>query len=162
MYSYPRAILYAIILWAVTFLSTFFIYPLRVESPMLFASLRMLILALSATALTVMYFRDVEEHLIGEGIKLGAIWLLIAIALDQGPFVWGLMRLKFLDYLIDTGLSYLIYPIVTLGAGLLLSADKSSVEDSEASGHLPGTRTAIPPTPEKASSPRPSDSNAHA
>ncbi len=62
------------------------------------------------------------------------------------------MRLKFLDYLIDTGLSYLIYPIVTVGAGLLLSADKSSVEDSEASGHLPGTRTAIPPTAENASS----------
>jgi len=162
MYSYPRAILYAIILWAVTFLATFLIYPLRSENPMLFASLRMLILALSAMALTVMYFRDVEEHLIGDGIKLGAIWLLIAIALDQGPFVWGLMRLKFLDYLVDTGLTYLIYPIVTFGAGLLLSADKSTVEDSEASGHLSGTRTANPPTPENGPSPRPSGSKAHA
>lgn len=133
MYSYPRAILYAIILWGMTFLATFLIYPVRMDNLMLFVTLRMLVMVVLCVFLTVMYFRDVEEHLIRDGIKLGAIWLATSILLDQGPFVWGLMQLSFVDYLVDTGLSNLIYPVVTIGAGLLLSADKSTVEDSEAS-----------------------------
>ncbi len=139
MYSYPRAVLYAILLWAVTFLAGFFVYPLRTETPLLFASVRMVIVAVLCMVFTVMYFRDVEDHLIRDGIKLGILWLLGSVVLDQGPFVWGLMGLSFLDYLTDTGLMYLLYPVITIGAGFLLSADKNVVEDSESSG--PVSRT---------------------
>ncbi len=145
MYSYPRAILYAIILWGLTFLAGFFIYPLRAENPMLFASVRMVIVALISMVLTIMYFRDVEDHLIRDGIKLGTIWLLATIILDQGPFVWGLMQFSFVDYLADTGVSHLIYPIVTIGAGFLLSADKNTVEDSEAPEHASRPSISVPP-----------------
>jgi hypothetical protein len=139
MYSYPRAILYAIILWGLTFLGMFLMYPVRLDNPMLFVVLTMLTQALLSMFLTVMYFRDVEDHLIREGLKLGIIWMVTSIVLDQGPFVWGLMHLSFLDYVADTGLSHLLYPIATVGAGFLLSADKSSVEDSEASSDRPGS-----------------------
>jgi EamA domain-containing membrane protein RarD len=152
MFSYPRAILYAIVLWTVTFLLTFFIYPLRTESIMLFATLRTVAMVLTSVILTVMYYRDVEEHLVRDGVRLGAIWLVVSLVLDQGPFVWGLLHLSLLDYLADTGLSHLIYPIITIGAGLLLSADKSTVEDSESSG--PQAR---PWTPEEPLSHRPSE-----
>jgi hypothetical protein len=131
MYSYPRAILYAIILWAVNFLFTFFIYPLKAENLMLFASLRMVAMTLICVVLTIMYFRDVEEHLIREGALLGTIWLIASIILDQGPFVWGLLRLSFMDYVADTGLSHLVYPVITIGAGFLLSTDKSTIEEGE-------------------------------
>src|SRR5512140_235058 len=134
MYSYPRAILYAIILWGMTFLVTFLIYPVRSDNVTLFVTLRMLTMVSLCVFLTVMYFRDVEEHLVRDGIKLGLMWLATSILLDQGPFVWGLMHLSFLDYLTDTGISALVYPVITVGAGLLQSADKSTVEDSEASG----------------------------
>ncbi len=136
MYSYPRAVLYAIILWGMIFLATFLIYPLRTDSSLLFGTIRMLIMAFLCVFLTIMYFRDVEEHAIRDGVKLGGIWLVTGILLDQGPFVWGLMHLSFLDYMADTGISYLLYPLVTVGAGFLLSADKSIVEDSEASEHM--------------------------
>jgi hypothetical protein len=96
----------------------------------------MLVTALFSMLLTIMYFRDVEDHPLREGIRLGVLWLLASIILDQGPFVWGLMRLSFPEYLRDAGVGYLLYPIVTLGAGFLLSADRNAVEDSEASGHL--------------------------
>ena len=145
MYSYARAVLYAIILWGMVFLTTFFMYPLRADNLMLFAGLRMLVQALLSVFLTVMYFRDVEEHLIRDGLKLGVILMATSILLDQGPFVWGLMHFSFLNYLADTGLSYLLYPIVTVGAGFLLSADKNVVEDSEASGY--GQKPLSPPLP---------------
>jgi hypothetical protein len=131
MYSYPRAILYAIILWGVIFLVTFLIYPLKADALMLFASLRMVAMTLICVVLTVMYFRDVEEHLVSEGAKLGTIWLITSIVLDQGPFVIGLMHFSFVEYVADTGLSHVIYPIITVGAGYLLSADKSTIEEGE-------------------------------
>jgi EamA domain-containing membrane protein RarD len=145
MYSYARAVLYAIVLWGMVFLATFFVYPLRAENLMLFAVLRMLAQALLSVFLTVMYFRDVEEHLIRDGVKLGILLMTTSIVLDQGPFVWGLMHFSFLNYLTDTGLSYLLYPIVTVGAAFLLSADKNVVEDSEASGY--GQKPLSPPLP---------------
>ena len=99
MYSYARAVLYAIILWGMVFLTTFFMYPLRADNLMLFAGFRMLVQALLSVFLTVMYFRDVEEHLIRDGLKLGVILMATSILLDQGPFVWGLMHFSFLNYL---------------------------------------------------------------
>jgi hypothetical protein len=119
------------------FLVTFFIYPLRANTPMLFATLRMIAMALLSVFLTVLYFRDVEDRLIRDGFRLGFLWLIVSIVLDQGPFVWGLMRLSFPAYLADYGLGYIIYPIITVGAGFLLSADKNIVEDSEASTPWP-------------------------
>ncbi len=160
MYSYPRAILYAIILWAMTFLVTFLIYPVRTDNAVLFVTLRMLTMVVLCVFLTVMYFRDVEEHLVREGITLGAIWLVLGILLDQGPFVWGLMHLSFLDYLVETGISNLVYPVITVGAGLLLSADKSTVEDSEAS-RWASQSSPVLPGPEKGLSHGHSDPKAH-
>ncbi len=145
MYSYARAIVYAMILWGTVFLITFFLYPLRAENPVFFVTVRMLVMALLSVALTAMYFRDVEEQLIRDGLKLGVLWLVASILFDQGPFVWGLMRLSFVDYLMDTGLGYLLYPIVTIGAGYLLSTDKSIVEDSEASRAWTGSVPAVSP-----------------
>lgn len=162
MYSYPRAILYAIILWGMTFLVTFLIYPVRTDSATFFVTLRMLTMVFLCVFLTVMYFRDVEEHLVRDGIKLGAIWLLVSILLDQGPFVWGLMHLSFLDYLADTGISTLVYPLITVGAGLLLSADKNTVEDSEASGRWSRPSSTPPPGHERTPSNGHTNPKAHA
>ena len=155
MYSYPRAILYAIVLWTVIFLITFLIYPLKAESIMLFASLRTVAMALVSVFLTVMYFRDVEEHLIRDGVKLGAVWLIISVILDQGPFVWGLLQLTFSEYLADTGLCHLIYPVITIGAGVLLSADKTTIEDSESSGTSTTPWTPDVPLSRRSSEPKP-------
>ncbi len=145
MYSYARAIVYAMILWGTVFLITFFLYPLRAENPVLFVTVRMLVMTLLGVALTVMYFRDIDEQLIRDGLKLGVLWLVASVLFDQGPFVWGLMRLSFADYLADTGVSYLLYPIITIGGGVLLSADKSIVEDSEASRAWTASVSAVLP-----------------
>jgi hypothetical protein len=135
MYSYSRALLYAITVWGITFLLTFFIYPSQPANLVLFTTLRMLILALLSVFFTVMYFREGEEHLLRDGFKLGAIWLATALLFDQGPFVLGPMHLSFLEYMKEIGISYLLCPIITLGAGFLLTADKSSVMDSEGPGY---------------------------
>jgi hypothetical protein len=124
MYSYPRAALYAILLWAVTLLVAFFVYPLRTENLLLFTSIRTLAVALLSMFFTVMYFRDVQQHFLRDGMKLGAMWMVISLALDQGPYVWGSMHLSFADYLADAGSTYLLCPIITTGAGLLLSAER--------------------------------------
>lgn len=126
MYSYARAGLYAVLLWSVTLLVAFFVYPLRMDNPVLFTSIRTLTVTLLSMVLTVMYFRDVERHFVRDGIKLGFLWLVVSIALDQGPYVWGLMRLSFSEYLADAGFPYLVCPIITIGAAILLSAERET------------------------------------
>jgi EamA domain-containing membrane protein RarD len=132
MYSYARAFQYALILWGLTFLFTFLIFSPGGGNTVLFTTLRVLTIVLLSVLLTVMYFRDVDEHLVRDGFRLGLIWLATGVLLDQGPFVWGLMHLSFAEYLMDSGLGYLTCPTVTVGAGLLLSTEKDMIEDSEA------------------------------
>jgi hypothetical protein len=51
---------------------------------------------------------------------VGGLWLLISMVFDLFMFSWGPMAMSFADYMKDIGLTYLIYPIVTIGIGYLL------------------------------------------
>jgi len=35
-------------------------------------------------------------------------------------FMWGPMKMSFINYMMDIGFTYLIYPIVTIGFGSVL------------------------------------------
>jgi hypothetical protein len=122
MYSWSRAVFHGVLLWAIPFMMMFVLYPLRLSALPLFVSLRTNILCLGVVFFAVLYFRDAETRFLGEGIKLGVLWALLSIVCDQVPYVIGGMKMSFLEYMRDTGLNYLVYPIVTVGTGFLLSS----------------------------------------
>lgn len=66
------------------------------------------------------YFRKVSLGFVTEGIVIGVLWFIVSIAIDLLLFTWGPMAMTFVDYMKDIGLTYLIYPIVTIGIGYLL------------------------------------------
>jgi hypothetical protein len=45
---------------------------------------------------------------------------LISIVIDLFMFMWGPMKMSIGDYMADIGLTYLIIPAITVGAGFLL------------------------------------------
>ncbi len=57
---------------------------------------------------------------LSESIKLGIIWFIISIIIDLLMFMWGPMKMSFINYMMDIGFTYLIYPIVTIGFGSVL------------------------------------------
>jgi len=69
---------------------------------------------------SVLYFRKIESGFLSESIKPGVVWLAISIVIDLLMFMWGPMKMSFLDYMKDIGFTYLMYPIVTIGFGYLL------------------------------------------
>ncbi len=118
-----RAFLFGILVWSIEFMTMFYFYPLREAGSPLLATIRTISLVLVGVFFTFLYFRTIEEKFLLRGIELGLIWLFMSLILDQFPFVWGGMRMSFGDYLKDTGLNYLVFPIITIGAGAFLTPD---------------------------------------
>jgi hypothetical protein len=53
-------------------------------------------------------------------VLAGVIWLGINLILDLLLFMEGPMKMPFVDYIVDIGLTYLLIPIITAGFGYLL------------------------------------------
>ncbi len=100
------------------------IFPLRESQRPLFETIMPIVLTLCAVVFSNLYFKKVETGFLTESIKLGVVWFLISFLIDLLMFSWGPMKMSFLDYLSDIGLTYLIYPSVTIGFGYLLSKTK--------------------------------------
>jgi len=77
------------------------------------------VVAISAVFFSNLYFRKLEKDFLKEGILLGIIWFAISIVIDLFMFMQGPMKMTFLNYMADIGLTYLIIPTVTLGFGFL-------------------------------------------
>ena len=48
----------------------------------------------------------------------------ICIGLDLLMFMWGPMKMSFIDYMKDIGLTYLMLPIIAAGVGLACGSIK--------------------------------------
>jgi hypothetical protein len=61
---------------------------------------------------------------------LGLVWLAINLLLDLPLFSYGPMRMSLGDYLADVGLTYLILPAVTVGAGFQAARLQGRMRDA--------------------------------
>jgi len=120
MNSMKRAIGYGVALWLIPFLVSFFIFPLKESGSPLFETIMPVTLTFCVTVFIIFYFQKAESRFLSESIKLGVIWLLISIIIDLCMFMWGPMKMTFTNYMLDIGLTYLIFPIVTIGMGYML------------------------------------------
>jgi preprotein translocase subunit SecG len=68
----------------------------------------------------------VKTNFLKEGILLGAVWIIISLIIDLVMFMpESPMKMSFIDYMMDIGLTYLIIPAICIGFGYLLQTQKS-------------------------------------
>jgi len=118
MKSFTKALLFGVCVWGVTFVAAMLIFPLHEPERPLFESIMPVVLTFSTVFFSYFYFKHVDINYLKEGVYLGIIWFLINIIIDQLMFSWGPMKMFFIDYLKDIGITYLLIPVVTIGIGL--------------------------------------------
>lgn len=117
MKKLAKLALYGLMLWAAVFLAAMALGSLRQTERPLFESLIAVLLALVTTLVAMAYLRKQRRNFLLEGLELGLMGLLVNIALDLIMFSYGPMRMDWLDYLKDIGLTYLMIPVITSGLG---------------------------------------------
>jgi EamA domain-containing membrane protein RarD len=120
MKSLKLALLYGFLLWLIPFVVAILIFPIRTSSRALFESIMPVVLTTCVVLFLNIYVRRLETGFLKEGVILGLIWLVVSLGLDLLMFMWGPMKMTFTDYMMDVGLTYLIFPIVTIGSGYLM------------------------------------------
>jgi hypothetical protein len=115
MHSIKRAILFGILVWAVPFVLSFLIFPIRQSNRIMFESIMPVIVAGSVVIFALLYFKKAISVSVWEGLLLGLIWFAICFIIDLFMFSSGPMELSFTDYIADVAIVYLMIPIITVG-----------------------------------------------
>lgn len=115
-----KALLYGFLVWLIPFVVAFTLFPVRTSQRALFESIMPVVLTLCAVFFSARYFRKIKGGFLNEGVFLGVIWFTISLGLDLLMFMWGPMKMSFADYMMDIGLTYLIFPTITVGFGYTL------------------------------------------
>jgi hypothetical protein len=121
MNKYVKVGLFGFLTWLVPFAVSFVAFPFKTSQRPLFESIMAVAVTATAVLFSVLYFRKVKMGFVQEGVLVGIAWFAINIIIDLPLFMLeGPMKRSFADYMMDIGLTYLIYPIVSLGFGYLL------------------------------------------
>jgi hypothetical protein len=121
MRSFGMLVLYGCILWLVPFVVAVGIFPLHTSNRPLFESIMPVVLTIAVVLVSILYFRNVDKEYLRAGIRLGVVAFIVSFVIDLFLFSWGPMKMPFGEYVGDIGLTYLIYPAVTVGIGYLLT-----------------------------------------
>jgi len=101
--------------WLAPFLVAFAAFPLKESWRSLFESIMPLTLAGVVVVSAVFYFRRVRAASLKEGVWLGALWLVISVAIDLPLMLSPPLNYTVTEYAADIGLTYLIIPVITAG-----------------------------------------------
>ncbi len=119
MKSLRWALLFGFLIWLIPFIVSILIFPLRTSNRALFESIMPVVVTLCAVVFSIMYFKKLDGGFVREGIVLGVIWFAISILIDLLMFMWGPMKMTFVEFMMDIGLTYLIIPTVAIGFGFV-------------------------------------------
>jgi len=125
MQSVKRAFIYGFLLWLLPFVISIAVFPLKKPEPVLFQSLMVVLSVFLVIIFSVHYFQKIKGNL-KEGIFLGVIFLLISLFFDFFFFIRGPIKMSVLSYVKEIGITYLVYPIITIGFGFVLGRTKSA------------------------------------
>ena len=124
--SFKLTFLYGFLLWLIPFAVSFPIFPLKTSGNPFFETIMAVVLTACAVVFANLYFKKVETNFVKEGVAVGIIWFVIGVVLDLLLFMWGPMKMTFAAYMMDIGLTYLIYPTVSIGFGCLKKAARAA------------------------------------
>ncbi len=96
------------------------LFLVRNTDRIFFETIMPVVITVTIVALAYLYFKGLSAAYLREGIIIGILWPAMSIVLDLLMFTWGPMAMGAVDYMKDIGLTYLIYPAVTVGIGYLL------------------------------------------
>ena len=114
--KFPKtALVYGFFVWLIPFIIAFSIFTIRNEDRPLFESIMPVVVTIVTVVFANFYFKKVDKNFIKEGIVIGLLWLVISIVLDLILFMEGPMKMSFVDYIKDIGLTYLIIPTIIIG-----------------------------------------------
>jgi len=126
MASLGKAVLYGVGVWAIPFAVAFVIFPLRQSARPLFESLMPIAIAGAVVGFAVPYFRRVRAVFVGEGLRVGLLWVLICMAIDAPLMLFGgPMKMTIGQYMADIGVAYLMIPVITLGIGAAVAQSRA-------------------------------------
>ncbi len=114
------ALIYGFLLWLVPFVVAVALSQVRGTDRIFFEALMPVVITVSVVVLSYPYFKGISGAYLKQGIVIGILWLAMSIAFDLLMFTWGPMAMSLIDYMKDIGITYLIYPAVTIGTGYLL------------------------------------------
>lgn len=117
MQSPKKAFFYGFLVWLLTLLVSMALFPIKKSSQVLFDSIMPVVLSLFAVIFLNLYFKRCTTNFLNEGIWLGISWLAINILFDLPLFSYGPMQMSLQHYMADIGLTYLLLPVITIGAG---------------------------------------------
>ena len=105
-------ILYGFLLWLIPFLVSFIVYPFKLANSPVFETIMAITLVLVGSIFFILYIKKSDNFNLTEGLKLGILFLIISIIIDLFLFMEGPMKMSFSSYMLDIGLTYLVYPIL--------------------------------------------------
>jgi hypothetical protein len=118
MILWKRAARLGLVSWAIPFMVSFLLFPLKKSNAPLFGTSMDLVVLLTGAALLKRYFRD-RPVLVPEALLVGVLWFAINLMLDYPMFSHGPMKMTALSYYSEIGLVYLSFPALALGAARL-------------------------------------------
>ena len=122
-----RALLCGVGVWFVPFVIAIAIYGLHASERALFESLMAVAVVGTTVEFAAIYFRVVDGRFVREGVLIGVAWFAIAIVIDLLMFSWGSMKMPFVDYVKDIGVTYLVIPTIAVGMGIVLEGRARAV-----------------------------------
>jgi hypothetical protein len=121
-----KLLLIGFVTWIAALVLSMLLYSLKEAGDPLFETIMPLILTTLAVLSVFYYYMDVKSCYIREGAILGVSLFAVNIFFDLFMFMWGPMKMSFMQYMNDIGFTYLIYPIVSIGFGVIISNRKTS------------------------------------
>jgi hypothetical protein len=119
--SLRTILLYGFMVWLIPFIVGFAAFPAKTNFAPFFETIMAVTLALSGVTAGGLYFRKIDSGFVRYGTLVGLSWFVICLAIDSPFFLLGgPMQMTIPNYLMDIGLEYLIYPIITIGFGYYL------------------------------------------
>ncbi len=123
--SFRTIIFYGILLWLIPFIVAFIVFPTKIFFPPFFETIMAVTVTLCVVIFAVLYFKRVTADFVRAGVTIGIVWFAISILIDLPLFLLGgPMQMSLPNYMMDIGLTYLIYPVVTTGFGFNMAYNK--------------------------------------
>jgi len=122
-----KLLLLGLMTWVVPFIAAFFFFDETGQIAVdmyLFKTMMLLIGGVTGALAIIIYFKKVQSGFLNQGIIVGIAWFALNFILDLLVLL-PMSGMSFGDYLVQIGLRYLMIPIMSIMAGVLL--DRKSV-----------------------------------
>jgi hypothetical protein len=118
-----RILLLGVAVWGVPFALGMALFPVIDPSSALFDTLMSIAMALSATLFSYIHLSRSAAPTLDEGLFVGTIWMVMALALDTPLFIFGPAEMRMAPdaYMADIGFTYAMIPIIAAGIGRALA-----------------------------------------